>query len=325
MNIFDSGEQSTSSNIPHALKQRLLPWAMHQYIVYAQGYLLLQQYQHARFTLQFYHYRLAETVSLQYALRQSCYVLTCVLHGSIILENTQGQGTHLVTSMYLLHTVADAGVSLKLLPGDYEMMLYLINDDFATELGNSEDNFKEIFNTSQARNDNAWPFAVKANYIVQDIVDKIKNHGTQDLGVDVFIGLLSILKQYKAAMTDTAAAQALPYVIHKDKLVEIRKKIIAEPNRNLHQLQRLSKQYNIPEKKLRVAFRQLFNMELTDFLMQQIMERAKYSLERSNKTIDSIALELGYENGANLAKAFKRYTQFSPGAYRARAGWQERK
>ncbi|RFM28222.1 helix-turn-helix transcriptional regulator [Deminuibacter soli] len=318
MNIFKNSHQGMDTGLPPQLKTGIIPWANQKFTIYPSGQLLLQEYSHSKFTFQWYNYRMNEDTVMHYAPFHSYYLLLYTTLGQMCFSSREQNATRIALpeKSLLLLKVPVSGIELVLPAGKHEMVMYVLRGDFSQELSSPGSDFHEIFRQSKNTELTIGSFVLAANYMVQDIVKNILQHDNNNLGIDLLISLLTILKQYKKTWFDIHMQQPAIYVSQKEKLVEIRKKIIADPNRGNHKLTQLSRQYNIPEKKLRTEFRLLFHTELTDFVMEQMMERVKYLLRHSNKSIDSIALELGYENGANLAKTFRKHTQLSPREYR---------
>ena len=58
------------------------------------------------------------------------------------------------------------------------------------------------------------------------------------------------------------------------------------------------------------------NADFQHIRMQVLMERAKYMLEETDKTITDIADELGYATTTNFGRTFKQQTKMTPLAYR---------
>lgn len=77
----------------------------------------------------------------------------------------------------------------------------------------------------------------------------------------------------------------------------------------------LAEMHGIPHGKLEKGFRHLFAQSLFRFIEQQRMLLAMQELS-SAKTIKEITRICGYHNVSNFSTAFKRYTGYSPAAYR---------
>lgn len=86
-----------------------------------------------------------------------------------------------------------------------------------------------------------------------------------------------------------------------------------------------AKHYTIPEisrhvalspTKLKSGFKKLFGMGLYKYLQQQRMEKGKYLLENSEKTLKDISRSLGYKYKNNFSTSFKKRFGMPPAAWR---------
>ncbi|PWV45861.1 AraC family transcriptional regulator [Chitinophaga sp. S165] len=85
----------------------------------------------------------------------------------------------------------------------------------------------------------------------------------------------------------------------------IRNEVMLNPNIHEHSLRILAKKHFINEKTLSRAFTKAFGIKISDFILTQVMQRAKYLLENTKRTVADIAEELGYSNNYNFARTFR--------------------
>ncbi|SHN43846.1 AraC family transcriptional regulator [Chitinophaga sp. CF418] len=85
----------------------------------------------------------------------------------------------------------------------------------------------------------------------------------------------------------------------------IRNEVMLNPNIHEHSLRILAKKHFINEKTLSRAFTKTFRVKISDFILEQVMQRARYLLENTQKTVADIAEELGYSNDYNFSRTFK--------------------
>lgn len=72
----------------------------------------------------------------------------------------------------------------------------------------------------------------------------------------------------------------------------------------------------LPRPTFNRRFRRATGYSPTNYLQHLRVEAAKRLLERSDKTVDEITWEVGYEEAATLRRVFRRITGLSPAAYR---------
>jgi len=86
-----------------------------------------------------------------------------------------------------------------------------------------------------------------------------------------------------------------------------------------------ARHYTIPEiakhvafssSKLKKGFKKLFGMGLYKYLQYERLEKGKYLLENTEKTLKEISRTLGYKYENNFSTSFKKKFGKSPGAWR---------
>lgn len=77
----------------------------------------------------------------------------------------------------------------------------------------------------------------------------------------------------------------------------------------------VAREVQMPEKRLKYAFKQLMGMGLYAYLQRQRMERAKALMLEGTK-IKHIVPQVGYANEANFSKAFKKVFKELPTQWR---------
>jgi AraC-like DNA-binding protein len=86
-----------------------------------------------------------------------------------------------------------------------------------------------------------------------------------------------------------------------------------------------SKHYTIPEiarhvgfsnSKLKTGFKKLFGMGLYKYLQHERMEKGKYLLRNTEKTLKEISRSLGYKYSNNFSTSFKKQFGIPPEAWR---------
>ena len=100
-----------------------------------------------------------------------------------------------------------------------------------------------------------------------------------------------------------------------DAIKKIRQEILKSLS-NPPTLSELRKKYFIGEQKMTVGFKKLYGQSIGQYMIDQKLLRAAGLLTTTDKPIHDIAIEVGYVNTSNFAKAFKNKYQKSPLQYR---------
>ncbi|MFC4699237.1 GlxA family transcriptional regulator [Glaciecola siphonariae] len=78
----------------------------------------------------------------------------------------------------------------------------------------------------------------------------------------------------------------------------------------------LAKMVHVTSRTLNRQFQQWVNMRPIEYIQTIRVEQAKRLLEGGHKHIQSLALEVGYEDAASFAKLFKKTTGYTPAQYK---------
>ncbi|MNZ82102.1 Regulatory protein SoxS [compost metagenome] len=81
-------------------------------------------------------------------------------------------------------------------------------------------------------------------------------------------------------------------------------------------LKHLSERFSISGKYASYLFKEEFDMNFADFLVQLRMKHAEHLLAETEETIQNIALQVGYANSITFGRMFKREIGITPGDYR---------
>ncbi|GAE30240.1 helix-turn-helix domain-containing protein [Alkalihalobacillus hemicellulosilyticus] len=81
-------------------------------------------------------------------------------------------------------------------------------------------------------------------------------------------------------------------------------------------LYRISEEVGLPEKFVSQLFKQKLGQYLSDYIETLRMNKASELLSTTNKTIEEISLEVGYNSSHSFRRAFKRVIHVTPKAYR---------
>jgi transcriptional regulator GlxA family with amidase domain len=108
----------------------------------------------------------------------------------------------------------------------------------------------------------------------------------------------------------------LPVLNHGDVLILDLQKWLETHFSIANPIEEMSHRCGLSTRSLERRFRKATGLSPLDYVQNVRIEAAKRRLERSNKPVDEITSEVGYENPAFFRRVFKRNVRMTPGAYR---------
>lgn len=118
---------------------------------------------------------------------------------------------------------------------------------------------------------------------------------------------------------DAASAQAPAASAGLDHFKRFRQ-LLERDFRHSHQVQDYAQHLGMSEKNLSRASMAGAGVNAKTYIAQRLVLEAKRLLAHTTQPIQSIALELGFEDAANFGKFFKRLNAGAPGAFRLNRG-----
>lgn len=88
-----------------------------------------------------------------------------------------------------------------------------------------------------------------------------------------------------------------------------------DPSRH-YTIQEMARLIGFSTSKLKTGFKKLFGMGLYKYLHERRMEKGKYLLENTDKTLREISRTLGYKYYNNFSTSFKKQYNKTPSAFR---------
>ena len=100
------------------------------------------------------------------------------------------------------------------------------------------------------------------------------------------------------------------------KCLEEAKKLIDKDMSKHYTISEIARHVGLSESRLTRGFRFLYNLGLFEYLEKMRLEKGKYMIENTNKTLKDISTSLGYKYGNNFSVAFKKKFGKPPNAWK---------
>lgn len=264
-------------------------------------------YRQSQYAWELHRFDCAEPLTAPFSFEQPGYLLFYLLKGSLHLQLHQHAPLPLLESQFVVLHMQQPSFTLELPKGKHQLQLFYLEEQLFDNLLQLIPDFEPLQSVPV--------IPLQADADTQERAAAILYHNGGLINADFFTTVVQLLR-YRVLALQNPETAAPPEIAYRDSLEQIHSRIIAEPFRGSHKLYYLSKKYHIPEKVLRANFKKLYGIGIAEFTQLKIMERARHLLLHTHDSIDTIAQKIGYENGANFAKAFRKITGEAPKDFR---------
>jgi transcriptional regulator GlxA family with amidase domain len=103
---------------------------------------------------------------------------------------------------------------------------------------------------------------------------------------------------------------------HSDATVKACEVWLNEHFRERNAVNRVVAHAKVPERSLKRRFKAATGLTLIDYLQNLRVEEAKRLLETTERAVDDISFDVGYEDASFFRRLFKRRTGIAPARYR---------
>ena len=314
----DSGEQL---NVPATLKKQVAKWATVQFRKYHFGYILTQELITKMFSIYIYRflidnstilypYSALPTVVIQFMLLGS---IPCLLKGfgNVLLRESR------YNMFYIPVGLNEAFVET----GEYETFHIELHKPYIRELSVAHHGIRELIDKLDQDNHSGQPLL--PGLITKEIRSVIHEMRTSNkegsaLNLSLNSDIYKLLSIYEEFITGTNNRNHIILPGTEKLLTEIREYIVADPDIHDCSAENLSKKFHINNNTLAINFKNEFNITIHQFVLNQVMQKARLMVLDGRYSISSIAVQLGYADKSNFAKAFKQYFNCLPSEMRKR-------
>lgn len=314
-------DEGVRLSVPTALSKQVAKWAVVQFRQYKFGYILTQELTTKMFNIYIYRFIIENNVVLFPFSEIPTLVLQFMLMGSIpCLLKGFGKIT-LRESRYNMFYIPVGANEALFEQGEYESFHIELHSPYVNELSLTHVDIKDLMQKLNESSQSGHP--LRPGIITREIRDVIRDIRGQNkegnalnlaLTSDIY-KLLSIYEEYLTG-SDNRNHIILPGT--EKTLSEIREYIIGDPDIHECSVENLSKKFNINPNTLKINFKNEYRVTLHQFVLDQVMQKARLMVLDNRYSISSIAVQLGYFDKSNFGKAFKQYFSVMPSEMRKR-------
>lgn len=205
--------------------------------------------------------------------------------------------------------------------GEYETLHFELEQGYLEEIAEANKGVKDLIERLNNASSEGKPLLpVRIGYISRAIIRNLlasKKTGP-DLVVEMNLFIVGLLSEYISGAQEQENDFARTDVPHKEKLIDIKHEIIANPHIHRQKLSTLSRKFTMSITELKKNFKKLFDVAPGEFVRMHALNKAKYLITTTTRTIDDISEEVGYNYRINFDRAFQRQFGSLPATLRSK-------
>ncbi len=318
---FQEREAGEQRSVPAALKKQVAKWATVQFRQYHFGYILSQELITKMFSIYIYRFFINDNTVLYPFSSIPTIVLQFMLMGSIPCM-LKGFGRVLLReSRYNMFYVPPGINEAFYETGEYESFHIELHSSYLQDMSAMHPRIKELLDRVTKASQSGQPLSpALISKEIRSIIDNIRatNKEGNALNLSLNGDIYKLLSIYEEDLTETDNRNHIILPGTEKLLMDIRQYIINDPDIHECSVENLSKKFHINTNTLKINFKNEFHITLHQFVLDQVMQKARLMVLDTRYPINMIAVHLGYSDKSNFAKAFRQYFDILPSEMRKR-------
>src|SRR5882724_3615227 len=307
--------------VPPTLNKQVAKWAIVQFRQYKFGYILTQELTTKMFNIYIYRFIIENNVVLFPFSEIPTLVLQFMLMGSIPCMLRGFGKITLRESRYNMFYIPVGANEALFEKGEYESFHIELHKPYVNELSLTHNDIRELMSKLNDNSEAGHP--LRPGVITREIRDVIKDVRLQNkegnaLNLALTSDIYKLLSIYEEYLTGSDNRNHLILPGTEKTLSEIREYIVSDPDIHECGVENLSKKFRINANTLKINFKNEFNVTIHQFVLDQVMQKARLMVLDNRYSIGSIAIQLGYFDKSNFGKAFRQYFDVLPSEMRKR-------
>ncbi|MBS1597454.1 MAG: helix-turn-helix transcriptional regulator [Bacteroidetes bacterium] len=314
-------DEGVQLSVPATLTKQVAKWATVYFRQYHFGYILTQELNTKLFNIYIYRFIIENNIVLFPFSEIPTLVLQFMLMGSIpCLLKGFGKIT-LRESRYNMFYIPNGANEALFEKGEYESFHIELHSPYINELSLTHVDIKDLMHKLNDSSHSGHP--LRPGLITREIRDVVRDIRGQNkegnaLNLALTSDIYKLLSIYEDYLTGSDNRNHIILPGTEKTLSEIKEYIAADPDIHECSVENLSKKFNINANTLKINFKNEFNITLHQFVLDQVMQKARLMVLDNRYSISSIAIQLGYFDQSNFGKAFKNYFGLLPSEMRKR-------
>jgi len=302
--------------VPADWNRFLVPWSKAVYKKHNFGASLIQEKVNDNYRIYIWTLDIRTGVGLYPVAKMPTIALQFVLAGKKISCEIIGYGKKILEEGNYEMFYVPIGVNEAWFePGFYESLHIELEPEYLEELIAIRPEIRELISRLLNSSAKGMPMGTAhTNYRTLAILRNLRACTKKDasLHLEMHKFILELLSEYFAALQQQMDGRAGEHVRHRKTMIQIKDHILSAPDIRLHTIKNISRMFGISQSVLKRSFKNLFQITVSKFVHQQVMNKAIYLLTTTDTTIDDIADELGYDWRVSFEQAFRKHFKYSP-------------
>ena len=261
---------------------------------------------------------LQERIAIEYPLDKNYLQLHFVLKGQVQFGyNENNYQLQLLEdhSLLLYNTQKDLPINAELWPGSWMMTVVMTLQKFHSLFSEQTEQISYLSLTSKEKKYYSQEAISPSKAI---ILNQLMHLGVHDSVRKLYVkGKLYELLALYFNRNEEANLEQCPYLADEENVRKIRMAKDIVINRMLEPptLESLAAEIDLPLKKLKEGFREIYGETVFGFLLNYKMELARKHLLRGELSVNEVGLRVGYSTASHFIAAFKKKYGLTPKKY----------
>ncbi len=283
------------------------------------GAFVLQEIDHHEFTIYQHVFRMKMPVEIKVAPEYSIITLSYVLRGQVPCT-LNGFGDALLSEgWYHLYYVPAGEHTARLPQGEAVVFQVNLHTGLLRELGVKYPSLQQVCDSlSDGSRNGLQQGAARITPRVQEVLGNIFTCSLDGAERDIYIRarIYDLLLLYLQDLNTVKISSRYHFSQHDILALHHASELLVQQVDQPPSQAALARAVHLHPRKLAEGFRMLYGMNMSEWLLQLRMQKARQLLRESAKPVSDVAYAVGYDTVSGFIRAFKGYAGCTPADYR---------
>ncbi len=261
-----------------------------------------------------WHIKTTCTIDLSFP--DPCIPFVLFLKGNLLLEFTNpNKKVNILSGTFSCYYTPAGDLNIQIPPGEFTILILVPPSHYLQSMAAEHTVLQELLNrlaTNDATADKLDTF--RFPNAVMRIIKSMERCNKKGAALDLVLRsyILKFLSFYNQQLKEKEVHTG--FQTNEQIAVAVKEHIMDNlGNMYLGRVKELSNQFNITSKSLRIEFRKLFGKTVPEFIREERLHLAHRLLLNTNKQVQEVATETGYDFLSHFNREFKKKFGYAPG------------